>query len=175
MKTACTQEILKETASFKSSAEQVPHKFNRLCFDGNFRVFHDCGEPCINNKDVYFEAGSGLEVGWWIDDLIIDEDRIGPSYFSLLAQQPLPTVSFVERNENCGGKTPCYSNIQGAVDCEDGIIMVAEGNCPENLIVHTNVVLEIGWNAAFDSPASGPVTLAGIGANRNYRSKLQRS
>lgn len=84
----CIPEIRKETASFKSLSEQKSHKFNRLCFDGNFRVHHDCGTPCESNKDVYFTAGAGLEVGWWIDDLILDDERIGPTYFSLLNSQP---------------------------------------------------------------------------------------
>lgn len=60
----------------------------------------------------------------------------------------------VELSGICGGKTPCYSTIQDAIDAvfRTGMIRISEGNHSETPTVNTagkKVTLEGGWDTAF--------------------------
>lgn len=58
-------------------------KFNRLFIQSNNRTYE---EPA--GSAGYYRCGTGMECGWWMDDLIVDDQRIGPKYYSLLAGEP---------------------------------------------------------------------------------------
>lgn len=54
------------------------HKFNRLALESNKHVI---GSP--------YNCGTGMDCDWYLDDLIIDDQEIGPKYYSLLFNQPV--------------------------------------------------------------------------------------
>ncbi|MCP4695157.1 MAG: hypothetical protein GY859_44425, partial [Desulfobacterales bacterium] len=94
---------------------------------------------------------------WWYGMVLIGDAALKPKYAP-------GGVFYVESLSACGGGSPCYSSIQGAIDAapEGALIKVAEGNYAENIVIDKAVTLELGWNAAFttlDQP--NPIILAG--------------
>jgi len=65
---------------------------------------------------------------------------------------------YVEATGSCGGKTPCYSTIQAAIDAASSgdFIKIAQGTYDEDLSLNTskNLTLQGGWNASFTSRSS---------------------
>ena len=88
---------------------------------------------------------------------------------------PLPALSYVSSDGNCGAKAPCYSKIQDAIDnASTGWaifvnILVKQGIYAESLNLGSNKTLLIkgGYNDAYDQPTAnttfiqtpGPTTI----------------
>ena len=58
--------------------------FNRLWFVGNIRVRGKEG------ADLYYNCGEGMDCVTYFDDLIINDTRIGPTYYNLLNGESTP-------------------------------------------------------------------------------------
>lgn len=75
--------------------DTLSHKINRLFFHSNHRTTSDS-----NSGDYYFKCGEGMDCVEWIDDVIIDDHRIGTRYFDLidgLSLKPQPPNLEVEQ------------------------------------------------------------------------------
>ena len=70
--------------------------------------------------------------------------------------QPLSYVN--KDDDTCGGKTPCYTSIQEAVEAAtDGtIIKVVQGNYGEDVTLTTNktLILQGGYDSTFETQSS---------------------
>lgn len=77
-----TEFIYADDISFRPEIVGDNHKLNRIKIQGNTRVqATGCG-------DVYYNCGPGMECAYWLDDYIVDDQRIGPKYFMLLDGKP---------------------------------------------------------------------------------------
>jgi subtilisin family serine protease len=67
-------------------------------------------------------------------------------------------VVYVEPAGSCGGKSPCYANVQSAIDASASgdVIKVSEGVTAEaiSLITGKNLLLQGGWNSTFTGQTS---------------------
>ena len=65
------------------------------------------------------------------------------------------TIAYVEQNAVCGGKTPCFSRIQAAIDAlttGKAIINISNQTYFEDLVVSnldTRITLRGGWHSDF--------------------------
>lgn len=63
------------------------------------------------------------------------------------------TILYVTSSGSCGGKTPCYSTIQTAVDAASSgaSINIADGNYLEDISLSTskNLTFQGGWDSSF--------------------------
>ena len=56
-------------------------RFNRIFLQSNTRVLYKADG---SNGDTYHKCGAGMECSWWIDDLIVNDARIGEEYYNML-------------------------------------------------------------------------------------------
>lgn len=65
---------------------------------------------------------------------------------------------YVDPFDSCGGKTPCYSMIQAAINAASSgsVIKIMAGTYPENLDLNSsnNYTLQGGWNSTYTSRTS---------------------
>ena len=66
-------------------------------------------------------------------------------------------IFLVEEQGSCGGKEPCYSNVENAMNgCGDcSVIRLGPGTYNENVVVGEGTTLEIGWDKTFSTTAHG--------------------
>ena len=78
------------TAVFR---DYTDHKFNRLFLHSNHRTRDDS-----HSGDYYYVCGEGMDCVWYVDDIIINSQRIGEKYFSLLGTSPMEVPSIPKGN-----------------------------------------------------------------------------
>jgi predicted GH43/DUF377 family glycosyl hydrolase len=73
-------------------------------------------------------------------------------------QGPSTDVLYVNVSGNCGGKAPCYTSIQAAINAAGtgAAIRIAQGTYPDSITLSTSISLTLqgGWNSTFTSQAS---------------------
>jgi hypothetical protein len=81
------------------------------------------------------------------------QTRIG----RFVVQTPVTNI-YVSKNGTCGGKTPCYSSIQSAINAAGtGVaIWIDQGTYTESITLSTSksLTLKGGWNSAYTSQTS---------------------
>jgi len=108
---------------------------------------------------------------WYTNEYLTDsgqgwQTRIG----KFIIQAPVTTI-YVSEDGTCGGKTPCYSTIQAAIDAaiSDSIIKITQGTYDEEIIVDQTYRLTLsgGWGSTFTTQSSNTVinslTIEGTG------------
>jgi polygalacturonase len=86
--------------------------------------------------------------------------RIFPLVFGSILSWSMASAAdvYVESSGSCGGKTPCYSTIQKAINAASSevTIKVALGDYNEEVTLNTskNVLLQSGWNSTFTAKLS---------------------
>lgn len=107
--------------------------------NGIFRVDMDMDYDCY-----YLDSGYLYYSLYW-QTLDIDFDLSG-------------LVVYVEPFGSCGGKTPCYSTIQAAIDAAStgATIKMAQGTYNEDVLLSTskNLTLQGGWDSSFTTRSS---------------------
>ena len=67
-------------------------------------------------------------------------------------------VLYVEPSGSCGGKTPCYSMIQAAINAAGSrsVIRIAKGRYSEDVTSNNakDIILQGGWDASFKNRSS---------------------
>ena len=73
-----------------------------------------------------------------------------------MVKDPTPDT-YVSNDGTCGGKTPCYTSIQAAINATStgAVIRIAQGIYSESITLNTSKLLTLngGWNSAFKSQA----------------------
>lgn len=107
--------------------------------NGIFRVDMDINYDCS-----YLDAGFAYYSIFW-QTLDVEFGIVGE-------------VLYVGLSDSCGGKTPCYSTIQAAIDAASSgdVIKIAQGTYDENLTLNSskNLTLQGGWDSSFTSRSS---------------------
>jgi len=115
-------------------------------------VISNLGSPSLQEiKNSLFktaldlgEAGYDTDYGWGLLD----------AYSSLFYQE----IYYVTSSGSCGGKTPCYSTIQAAIDVASSgaTIKIVEGIYSENMTLSSpkELFLSAGWDSAFTSQST---------------------
>ena len=106
--------------------------------NGTFRVDMDMNYDCY-----YVDSGNWYSLYWQTLDI---DFNIGNE------------VLYVEPSGSCGGKTPCYSMIQAAINAAGSrsIIRIAEGRYSEDVTSNSakDITLQGGWDSSFTSQSS---------------------
>ena len=80
--------IPKRTKITVMQKEDKGHLINRILLNGNKHRYDGTGPPTspskYNRSVGEYKLGKGMAKFWYVDDVIIDDQRIGPKYFSLL-------------------------------------------------------------------------------------------
>jgi len=100
------------------------YNYNRFAFGGNYQ----CTDPS--------QLGIITETRFYIDDFIVDDQRIGPSYFALLNNQPLP-LTIGSLHESAVMNTVYSSTISVRGGQPPYSMSVASGRLPEDLTLNS--------------------------------------
>ena len=104
--------------------------------NGTFRVDMDMNYDCADSDGEYSLYWQTLDVEFNIENEVL----------------------YVEPSGSCGGKTPCYSMIQAAINAAGSrsIIRIAEGRYSEDVTSNSakDITFQGGWNAAFTARIS---------------------
>ena len=93
----------------------------------------------------------------------LDQKQDGGNWESYQTFDTTP-IAHVEPGEDCGGYTPCYASIEDAMGsmATPGVILVGEGEYPENVTIGSGFSLEMTWDSLFScSPPQDPVAITG--------------
>lgn len=115
--------------------------------------------PCLDHADG--DNAPELDIDFEARRDLVGVPNLGtgtPPYGDLGPYETQP-VSFVNKNDGtCGGKVPCYTSIQGAIDAAtDGTtIKIVQGDYAEAIILSTSkdLSLKAGWDSAFTTQSS---------------------
>ena len=75
----------------------------------------------------------------------------------------LAADAYVESSGSCGGKTPCYSTIQAAINAANSgdTIKLAQGIYPETIVLDSDkqLILQGGWDSGFTNQTQGTTAI----------------
>ena len=115
-------------------------------------IISNLGSPSLQEiKDSLFkmaldlgEAGYDTDYGWGLLD----------AFSALLYQK----IYYVTSSGSCGGKTPCYSTIQEAIDAASSgaTIKIVQGIYSENITLSSpkELFLSAGWDSTFTTQST---------------------
>jgi len=80
--------------------------------------------------------------------------RLGSTDAFVTKLDTCTSVLYVNKDDGtCGGKSPCYTSIQAAIDaaCTDSSIMISQGTYDETLVLNESksLTLQGGWDSTF--------------------------
>lgn len=125
--------------------------------DDNFHLTME--SPCLDHADG--DNAPALDMDFEARRDLVGVPNLGtgtPPYGDLGPYETQP-VSFVNKNDGtCGGKVPCYTSIQGAIDAatDGATIKIVQGDYAEAIILSTSkdLSLKAGWDSAFTTQSS---------------------
>ena len=147
--TSCTFNILKSIwGTSANDVFAVGYTGTIVHYDGTF------WRPMTSNtfNSLYGIWGSGTNVS-----------AVGSSGTVL---NYVPAI-YVSSDGDCGGRTPCYSSIQNAINfaATGSVILVKQGNYPESLSLGSakTLIVKGGYNATYDQQTGNTTFIQGLG------------
>jgi hypothetical protein len=125
--------------------------------DDNFRLTLD--SPCIDRADGDNAPDLDMDFGKRRDQIGVPNLGTGTPPYGDLGPYETQPVSFVNKDDGtCGGKVPCYTSVQQAVDAaSDGTtIKIVQGQYNEAVALSSSVDLTLsgGWDSAYTNQPS---------------------